>query len=337
MMQYRKQGLRYAGVKSMNIYEEVKDAGSIGIGGHIRPDGDCIGASMGLYLYLKKVCPQARVRVMLEEPPAVFSCISGLDEIQTDFASDVEKFDVFIALDTVKERMGEGEKYFCAAGKKINIDHHVSNTGCGDVNYIMPEASSTSELVYEVIGDKSLLDEEIAKALYIGIVHDTGVFRYSNTSPKTLRAAAELISYGFDFSRLIDETFYEKTYVQNQILGRALLESIIFMDGKCVVSMVDKKTMGFYRADSHDLDGIVNQLRLTKGVECAIFMYQTDVLKYKVSLRSNGKVDVAKVAMFFGGGGHVRAAGADMQGTFHDIVNNLSAQIDAQLKTEKKA
>ena len=186
-------------------------------------------------------------------------------------------------------------------------------------------------------GDKSLLDEEIAKALYIGIVHDTGVFRYSNTSPKTLRAAAELISYGFDFSRLIDETFYEKTYVQNQILGRALLESIIFMDGKCVVSMVDKKTMGFYRADSHDLDGIVNQLRLTKGVECAIFMYQTDVLKYKVSLRSNGKVDVAKVAMFFGGGGHVRAAGADMQGTFHDIVNNLSAQIDAQLKTEKKA
>ena len=189
-----------------------------------------------------------------------------------------------------------------------------------------------------MIGDKSLLDEEIAKALYIGIVHDTGVFRYSNTSPKTLRAAAELISYGFDFSRLIDETFYEKTYVQNQILGRALLESIIFMDGKCVVSMVDKKTMGFYRADSHDLDGIVNQLRLTKGVECAIFMYQTDVLKYKVSLRSNGRVDVAKVAMFFGGGGHVRAAGADMQGTFHDIVNNLSAQIDAQLKkTEKKA
>ena len=145
------------------------------------------------------------------------------------------------------------------------------------------------------------------------------------------------LKYGFDFSRLIDETFYEKTYVQNQILGRALLESIIFMDGKCVVSMVDKKTMGFYRADSHDLDGIVNQLRLTKGVECAIFMYQTDVLKYKVSLRSNGKVDVAKVAMFFGGGGHVRAAGADMQGTFHDIVNNLSAQIDAQLKTEKKA
>ena len=120
--------------------------------------------------------------------------------------------------------------------------------------------------------------------------------------------------------------------MQNQILGRALLESILFMNGKCVVSMVDKKTMNFYEVEPHDLEGIVSQLRNTKGVECAIFMYQTDTLEYKVSLRSNGKVDVAKVASFFGGGGHVRAAGATMQGTFHDIVNNLSAQIAIQLK-----
>ena len=151
-------------------------------------------------------------------------------------------------------------------------------------------------------------------------------------SGKTMKIAAELISYGFDFPELIDKTFYEKTYVQNQILGRALLESILFMDGKCIVSMIDKKTMAFYNADSHDLEGIVSQLRSTKGVECAIFLYQTDTLEYKVSLRSNGAVDVAKVASFFGGGGHVRAAGVTMQGTFYDIVNNLSAQIEKQLK-----
>ncbi len=231
--------------------------------------------------------------------------------------------------------MGEAEKYFDRAKKKINIDHHISNKGCGDVNYIVPEASSTSELIYNGIADKTMLDEEIAKALYIGIIHDTGVFQYSNTSPATLTAAADLISYGFDFPRLIDETFYEKTYVQNQILGRALLESFLFMDGKCVVSMIDRKTMKFYRAEPQDLNGIVNQLRNTKGVECAIFMYQTNTLEYKVSLRSNGKVDVAKVACFFGGGGHVRAAGVTMQGTFYDIVNNLSAQIAVQLKDKK--
>ncbi len=319
----------------MNIYEEVKEASTIGIGGHIRPDGDCVGAVMGLYLYLSKVCPKASVQAFLEKPADIFSCISGIDKIHTDFVTDVQQFDVFIALDTVKDRLGEAEKFFDGAKKKINIDHHISNKGCGDVNYLRPDASSTCELIYDVIEDKSWLDVEIAKALYIGMVHDTGVFQYSNTSPSTLRAAAELISFGFDFSEIIDKTFYEKTYVQNQILGRALLESILFMDGRCVVSMIDKKTMNFYQAKPYDLEGIVSQLRSTRGVECAIFMYQIDTLTYKVSLRSNGKVDVAKVAVFFGGGGHVRAAGATMQGTFHDIVNNLSAQIALQLDGRK--
>lgn len=315
----------------MNILEEVKGAGTIGISGHIRPDGDCIGSAMGLYLYLKKACPTAKVQIMLEKPAEIFNCIKGVDEINTDFTSEITSFDVFIVVDSAKDRTGEAEKYFDGAKKTINIDHHVSNSGCGDVNYIASGASSASELVYQVMEDKTQIDEEIAKALYIGIIHDTGVFQYSNTAPSTLNVAAELISYGFDFPKLIDETFYEKTYVQNQILGRALLESIVFMDGKCIVSMVDKKTMNFYQVEPHDLEGIVSQLRNTKGVECAIFMYQTDTLTYKVSLRSNGKVDVAKVAAFFGGGGHMRAAGVTMQGTFHDIVNNLSDQIVKQL------
>ena len=316
----------------MNILEEIKGASTIGIGGHVRPDGDCIGASMGLYLYLTKACPEAKVEVFLEKPADVFSCIGKIDQIHTDFTTEVEQFDVFIALDTSKDRLGEAQGYFDHAKKRINVDHHVSNSGCGDVDHIRPEASSTSELVYEMIQDKSLIDEEIAKALYIGIIHDTGVFQYSNTSPATLKTAAELVSYGFDFPKLIEETFYEKSYVQTQILGRALLESILFMDGKCVVSMVDKKTMKFYQAQPYDLEGIVSQLRNIKEVECAIFMYQLDTLEYKVSLRSGGQLDVAKIASFFGGGGHKRAAGVTMQGTFHDIVNNLSAHIDAQLK-----
>ncbi|MGN0376256.1 MAG: bifunctional oligoribonuclease/PAP phosphatase NrnA [Suilimivivens sp.] len=317
----------------MNIYEEVKDAKTIGISGHVRPDGDCIGSCMGLYLYLRKVCPDAQVQVMIEKPADIFSCIRGIEEINSEFKPVTETFDAYIVLDSEKGRIGAAEKFFDNAKKKINIDHHISNAkGCGDVNYVVPSASSASELVYDVIADKKEIDTDIAKALYIGIIHDTGVFQYSNTSPKTLKIAAELISYGFDFSEIIDKTFYEKTYVQNQILGRALLESILFMNGKCIVSMIDKKTMAFYNADSHDLEGIVSQLRSTRGVECAIFMYQTDTMEYKVSLRSDGAVDVAQVASFFGGGGHVKAAGVTMQGTFYDIINNLSAQIEKQLK-----
>lgn len=314
----------------LRLKKECEGAENIVISGHIRPDGDCVGSCMAVYLYLKKAMPQASVRVFLEQPAEIFSCIQDFDKIETSCQMD-EIPDIFIALDCEKTRLGEAEELFERAKKKINIDHHISNElGCGDVNYVVPTASSTAELIYDVM-DKEYMDMEIAKAIYIGIIHDTGIFQYSNTSPKTMQLAGELISYGFDFPTLIDETFYEKTYVQNQILGRALLESIMFMDGKCVVSYVDQKTMDFYHVTAKDLDGIVNQLRIIKGVECAIFMYETDVQQFKVSMRSCKYVDVSKVASFFGGGGHVRAAGCTMNGSFHDVVNNLSEHIEEQM------
>lgn len=313
------------------ILEELKSTDKIAVSGHIRPDGDCVASCMGLYLYLKKALPRAQVDLYLEKPAPVFDCIDRIEEIKTDCSADIA-YDVCIAVDTASDRLGNAEKYFKTAGKTINIDHHISNeNGCAMVNYVNPAASSASELVYELL-DEALIDEAIAKAIYIGIIHDTGVFQYSNTTPRTLEIAAKLIAYGFDFPKLIDETFYEKSYVQNQLLGRALLKSILFMDGRCIVSMIHKKTLDFYDATSQDLDGIVSQLRITRGVECAIFMCELGQQEYKVSLRSNGKVDVAAVAAYFGGGGHVRAAGCTMRGTYHDCINNLSLHIERQLK-----
>ena len=314
----------------LDILKECKNAGGIGISGHVRPDGDCTGACLGLWQYLRKCLPGADVRVFLEKPPDIFSQIGGFGEIVTDFPDEVP-FDVFFVLDTSPDRLGGAEKYFLSAIKKINIDHHVTNRGCGDVHYVRPQVGSTCELLYDLM-DKDKLDRDIALAVYTGIIHDTGVFQYSNTSPETMRKGAELIGYGFDFPRLIQETFYQRTYVQAQIMGRALMESIRFMDGSCIVSAVDKRIMDFYNAQPKDLDGIVNQLRNIKGISCAIFMYQTGGQEYKVSLRSDEKVDVARVAAYFGGGGHARAAGCTMTGTFHDCVNNLSLHIEEQLK-----
>ena len=272
-------------MEKFDLIEECKDAKTIFISGHVRPDADCVSSCLEMYMYLKKALPETKVKESLEEPAEVFRCIKGFDEIDSTYAADNE-VDVFIALDCEKSRLGEAGEIFANAKKRINVDHHVSNgRGCGDVNYVVPGYSSTAELVYDLF-DRQYMDMEIAKAVYIGIAHDTGIFKYSNTSPKTLRTAAELIEYGFDFPGIIDETFYEKTYAQNQLLGRALLESIVFMDGKCIVSAIDKKTLDFYNATSKDLEGIVNQLRVTKGVECAIFMYETGSLEYKVSLRS---------------------------------------------------
>lgn len=314
---------------SLDLLKECKDAKRIGISGHIRPDGDCVGAVLGLQMYLRKSLPEAEVKVFLEKPADIFREIVGFDEINSEFPEQ-EPFDVYFALDCGADRLGDAEKYFKAAKKTVNIDHHISNPGSGSLNHIKPEVGSTCELIYDLI-DLNRLDKELAMALYIGIIHDTGVFQYSNTTPATIEKGAKLIGYGFDFPRLIQETFYQKTYLQTQIMGRALMESIRFMDNTCIVSVVDKKTMEFYDVTSKDLDGIVNQLRNIEGISCAIFMYQTDVLEYKVSMRSDEKVNVAEVASYFGGGGHARAAGCTMRGTFYDCVNNLSLHIAKQL------
>ncbi len=318
--------------RSMNLAEELKGAKTIALGGHEHPDGDCIGACMGTCLYLKKLLPEARIDVFLEDfSDAIREYMPGTEQIRSDFQTNIEQYDVFIAFDTTADRLGEAKPFFDRAAKKINIDHHVTNSGDGDVNEVDPKASSTCEMVYRLL-DHSLLDEPIARALYIGMMTDTGVFKYSNTTKETMTAAGDLISYGFDFTSIINGIFYEKTYWQTQILGRALLESIRFMDGQCVVSVIERKTMDFYQVTSKDLEGIASQLKLIKGVKCAIFMYQVAPLTYKVSLRSDGSVDVSAVAKFYGGGGHMRAAGFTTSAPYHDIINNLSKSIDMQLK-----
>lgn len=311
------------------LEELVKGAERVALSGHVRPDGDCVGSVLSVYQYLKKNMPEIEVKVFLETPPSIFECIKDFEAIDSNMDTQ-EVYDVFIALDCNDERLGDAEAIFQRAKTRINIDHHVSNLGCGDINIVVPDASSTCEVIYELM-DSEKMDIEIAKALYIGMIHDTGVFKYSNTSPKTLQIAANLIAYGFDFPKIIDETFYEKTYVQTLVCGRAVSESVRFMDGKCIFSVVDKEMMEFYGVGPKDLDGIINQLRIIKGIECAIFMYQTGHMEYKVSLRSNGLVDVSAVATFFGGGGHVRAAGCTMRGTVHDVINNLSTQIALQI------
>lgn len=317
----------------MDLLEECRGAGRIGISGHVRPDGDCVGAVLALRMYLQKNFPETLVTAFLEPPADIFREIKGFEEIVTDFPEE-EPFDVFFALDTDAGRLGDAEKYFRAAAKTINIDHHLRQTGSGDVNHLDPAVGSTCELLYDLIGEDGL-DRDIAMALYIGIIHDTGVFQYSNTTPATMEKGAKLIGYGFDFPRLIQETFFQKTYLQTQIMGRALMESIRFLDGRCIVSALDAKILNFYHAKPSDLEGIVNQLRNIKGVECAIFMYQTGVLEYKVSLRTSEKVNAAQVAALFGGGGHARAAGCNMKGTFHDCVNNLSRPVEEQLNAAR--
>jgi len=315
----------------------ISGAGSIALSGHVRPDGDAVGSTLALYNYIRKVWPEKEVTVYLEDPADIFSYLKGYDDVTWPEKDGEEKiYDLYIALDLGDmERLGDCGKYFLSAKKRVCIDHHVSNSGFGDEYHIVPTSSSTSELVYDLIDDDKL-DEDIAKCIYTGIIHDTGVLQYSNTSRHTLEIVGRLIDFGFNFTEIINKTFYEKTYVQNQILGRAVLESILFMNGKCIASVMDHKAMEFYGATSKDFDGIANQLFKTKGVDCAIFMYESSHEQnlYKVSMRGSDRLSVADIAKKFGGGGHKKAAGFSMSGTYHDILNNISAEIEKQLSEQ---
>ncbi len=306
---------------------------TVAIGGHERPDGDCVGSCMAVYRYLKDNYPDIQTDVYLEAIPEKFRFIRGTEDIQNEIPLD-RIYDLFICLDCGdEERLGFSVPLFRTAAHTYCIDHHISNQAFADDNTIVPDASSTAELVYSVM-EKEKIPKEAAEALYMGIAHDTGVFQYSCTSPATLRVAADLLEYGFDAASLIDATYYEKTYAQNQVLGRALLESIVFMDGKCIAAFMKKDQMKFYGVSPKDLEGIVSQLRVTKGVDVAVFGYELEKDLFKISLRSKKQVDVNKIAVYFGGGGHVRAAGCTMPGTMYDVLNNLSRQIELQFREE---
>ena len=315
---------------NINLNEILRGKSRVALGGHVRPDGDCVGSCLGLYMYLKEQYPEMETDVYLENVPEAYRLIHCTDEVKNK-ADPKEVFDLFICLDCGDvKRLGFAGVLFENAKETFCIDHHVSNGAFADHNYIVPDASSSSELVYRLLDSKNI-DKSIAEALYMGIAHDTGVFQYSCTSPETMEIAADLMRKGIDGSSIIDKTYYEKTYIQNQILGRALLESMLILDGKCIISVVRKKEMEFFQAVPADLEGIVSQLRQTKGVEVAMFLHELAPQEFKVSLRSRGEVDVSEIASYFGGGGHVRAAGVTMHGSSHDVINNITGRIVLQL------
>lgn len=313
------------------LREIAQGAETILIAGHLRPDGDCVGAAVASYLYLKKIYPEAQISAYVEKVPEVYRF---LDPEHSIFVEKLpgEPVDLFLSLDSsTKDRLGEAEHLFDTAARTACIDHHVSNLGYAMENYVEAGSSSTCEVLYGLM-EEELIDLPIAEAIYIGIIMDTGVFRYSNTSKKTMKIAGSLMEKGVPFWKYIDECFYQRTYTQTQLLGRTLLTSMRLMEGRVIVATVTRRMLEFYGAQTEDIEGIIDQLRVTKGVEVALLLQEIDDQQYKVSMRSNTFVDVSRIAVYFGGGGHVKAAGCTMRGSLHDVVNNITEHIEFQMK-----
>lgn len=312
------------------IDEKLADVRTVGIAGHVRPDGDCAGSTLALYNYIKDNYPNMDVRLYLEPIPNIFKFLQRSEEIRSDYADEMQ-FDLFFCLDCGDAgRLGNAMKYFEHAKHTVCIDHHVSNQAFADDNCIDPEASSTCELVFGLM-DTEKITKKIAECLYTGMVHDTGVFQYSCTSAKTMNIAGQLMEKGIDYPKIIDDTFYTKTFNQNKILGQALVDSELYLDGRCIVSVVTNEMMKKYDVLPKHLDGIVNQLRVTKDVEVAVFLYENEDGSFKGSLRVNGDFNVAEVAMVFGGGGHVKAAGFTIEGTAEECVQRILKVIEERL------
>ena len=317
------------------LKQVLEGCSSAAISGHVRPDGDCVGACLGLMLYLKEYYPQIETAVYLEPFSDTFRFLEGADQVRHTAPLSTLRYDILFVLDCADAgRLGDNQILLDAAGRTVCIDHHITNKGIAQYNYIRPNASSTCELICDLTGTECLT-KPMAEALYMGMVHDTGVFQYSCTSRHTMEIAGALMEKEIAFSRIVEETFFEKTYRQKQILGRALLESMRLLDGQVIFTALRQKDLKFYCVDTTDLDGIVQTLKSTKGVEAAIFLYETGPQQWKISMRSTEKVDVAAIAAQFGGGGHMRAAGANMQGSVYDVVNNLTERIEKQLRQVK--
>lgn len=320
----------------MSILTEMAGAANqIAILGHVRPDGDCVGSCLAAYNYLREQYPDKIVQVYLEQPPVKFHYLKGFDTISQDASTGIV-YDLCICLDASdKGRLGAFSVYLDHARRSLCLDHHVTNVGYCENNEVYGDASATCELLYAYLEDEKI-SKAVAECIYTGILHDTNVFKNSNTTSYTMTVAGKMMAKGINFGKIIDDSFYSKTYAQNQILGRALLNSARILDGKCIFSAVNRAEMDFYDVDSNDMGGIVDQLRITEGVEVAIFMYETEYRVYKVSMRSNQYVDVARVALVFGGGGHVRAAGCTMPGSVYDVINNLMEHIEKQIREHEE-
>lgn len=312
------------------IKDFLENVNSLCITGHVRPDGDCVGSVLGLYAYVKKNYPQIDAQVYLEESTEKLSFIAGYDEINSDYP-DHAPYDLMICLDAASlERTGKAQKYFKDAKHTINIDHHVSNTMFADENYVNGDSSSASEEIYKLM-EPEKVDRDCAIALYTGIIYDTAVFKYRSTSPVTMQIAGELMKHDIPTDQVIDESFYAKTFEENRIFGYAVLKSQLAFDGKVIYSSLSRKEMDEFAVSPRELEGIVAQLRLTKGVLAAAFLSETAAGDVKVSLRSIEPFDVNAVAQEFGGGGHVRAAGATVQGSLDEVTEKILEAIGKNL------
>jgi phosphoesterase RecJ-like protein len=287
---------------------------------HVRPDGDALGSQLALARALQQLGKD--VRVWNEDGMLEKYSFLPRAELLTKPPSLPEDVDVAIALDTaIQNRLGTTLQAVRSAKIWINIDHHPSNPGYGDVVYVDPNAPATGQIVFELIQSQKLpLDREIAENLYVAISTDTGSFQYPNTTARTFEIAAELVRTGVDVGR-VSQQLYENFPRRRVELLRELLRTMRFEGNGRVASFslsLDlARRLGVLPEDN---EGLIDHLRAVRGVVVAVFFEELADGKVRISMRSKSDAaDVCAICEKFGGGGHKLAAGARMHGTLAEV------------------
>lgn len=313
-----------------NILEEINNANSIVILTHENPDGDAVGSSLALYHALKAY--GKNVEVIIPEYSRTFNFLPGTNEIKKE--GTYENYDLAISLDCASMDMLNGYvKYFENAKTRVVIDHHGTNSMYGDLNFVNPDSPACAQILVVVLNYfKMEITKEIGTCILAGIITDTGGFKYSGVTAETFEFVAWLLNKGVNVSSVYRKVLQVRTK-GNFELNRIASNRLEFLeDGKIAFTYITRDDEESVNAETGDHEGIVDIGRDIEGVEVSIFIRETKIKGVKISLRSSEYVNVSDIALLFGGGGHPRAAGCNMQATIQQAKERIVNEVKANLK-----
>ena len=322
--------------KRKEIAELLKGLeGKILITTHKNPDGDAVGSSLGWFNFLKKLGKNVKV-IYRDSIPYFFDFLPGIEEVES-CPEIKEEFDWVIITDVSDPQRTGFERI--PAKRSIVIDHHVTAKPFTDYSIVEPEISSTCELSYYLMEliNPNLIDYRVALPIYTGIVTDTGGFSYSNTSVETHLTAAKLMERGVDPYFVVKNLFERNRINRFKLLEKVLKTLSFAVNDKVAHITLRQRFLEETGAYPEESEGFINYPRSIAGVEVAVFFkeYDAENKKWKVSLRSKGKVNVAEVAQKFGGGGHKMAAGYEVEGDLEEIKRELFKELEVALEDAK--
>ena len=308
-----------------NILEEIKNAENILILTHESPDGDAIGSSLAMNLALKQI--GKKPEVIIREFPRIFMFLPGSEEVKLEASK--KNYDLIISLDCADLKRLVGREYVEISKKVINIDHHGSNVMYGDINFVNPVAPACCEILVGMLDYFDIpINVEIGSCILAGIITDTGGFKYSSVTSETFEFTAELLRKGVNVSDIYKKVLETRTKGNFELLRRSINRLELIEDGKIAFTYITKKDEEEVNAEPGDHEGIVENGRSIEGVKVSIFIRQKDEENaYKVSMRSNGNINVSDICYRFGGGGHPNAAGALIQGTIEEVKEKLIKEV----------